>query len=124
LSGFSERLDNFFKEFSRIKSENESTAIAYLDKIKELIEEGEAHVKDIDSKIPKDLKSMKEDLRQRYSKLKFMINEYYEHYNTTSDNRKLSKYYLDKSAQTLKRLTNLHLRTDEEAELKKLEDEK
>jgi RNA polymerase-binding transcription factor DksA len=81
-------------------------------------------VKDIDSKIPKDLKSMKEDLRQRYSKLKFMINEYYEHYNTTSDNRKLSKYYLDKSAQTLKRLTNLHLRTDEEAELKKLEDEK
>lgn len=72
---FRERLDVFLTEFNKIKTENESTAFSYLDKIKDLIQEGEEHIKDIDAKIPNNMKTVKEDIRARYIKLKFMIKE-------------------------------------------------
>jgi hypothetical protein len=72
---FRDRLDLFLSEFNKIKNGNESTSFSYLDKIKDLIVEGEEHIKDIDAKIPTNLKTVKDDIRARYIKLKFMIKE-------------------------------------------------
>lgn len=111
-------------EFNKIKTENEATAASYLHKIKGLIEEGEEHIKDIEDKIPKDLKSVKQDVKQRLLKLRFMIREYYRDHKSTSEGYEQVKMYLDKSSSVLKRIKNMKLTTDEEAEIKKLEDEK
>jgi len=92
--------------------------------VKDLIDEGEEHIKDIDAKIPKDLRTVKEDIRKRYIKLKFMISEYYRDHNAKTDTRNQIKDYLEKSSKSLKRLANVNLATDDDAEIKKLEDEK
>ena len=124
LNGFKEKIDNFITEFGKIKTEGESAAFSYLDKVKDLIDEGEEHIKDIDAKIPKDLRTVKEDIRKRYIKLKFMISEYYRDHNAKTDTRNQIKDYLEKSSKSLKRLANVNLATDDDAEIKKLEDEK
>lgn len=89
-----------------------------------MIEEGEEHIKDIDAKIPRDLKTVREDIRARYSKLKFMIKEYQRDHKTTTNAYQFVKSYLDKSSHVLKRIKNMNLATDEDAEIKRLEDEK
>lgn len=124
LTSFKDTLNNFLKEFNQVKTENESTAFSYLDKMKELIEEGEEHIKEIDAKIPKDLKEVREDIRERYSKLKFMIKEYYRDHQGTSETFEFVKNYLDKSSQALQRLKHMNIVTDKESDIKTLEDEK
>lgn len=121
MDEFKGKLDSFLAEFNKIKTENEPTAIAYMDKLKGLLEEGEEHIKDIDAKIPKDLKTVKEEIRTRYTKLKFMIKEYRRDHASISENYELIK---NKSSKVLKRMANMNEITDEDAEIKRLEDEK
>ena len=123
MAGFKERLDTFMGEFNKIKTENESTAASYLNKIKTLIEEGEEHIKDIDAKIPKDLKSAKEDIRARYIKLKFLIKEYYRDQKDASERYASIQRYLEKSKKALKQTMNMEEETDKMAAVRKLKDE-
>jgi len=122
LSKFKSKLDTFMAEFTKIKAENEPIAMSYLNKVKDLIEEGEEHIKDMESKIPKDLKSVKKDVREKYYKLKFMMKEYSRDHKSASANyEKLKQYF---SSFDEKQFRKMEKGTDQFAEFRKLKDEK
>mmetsp|Transcript_34894 Transcript_34894/g.34558 ORF Transcript_34894/g.34558 Transcript_34894/m.34558 type:complete len:524 (-) Transcript_34894:289-1860(-) len=122
FKGLQERSRSFLQEFSKIKAENEPMALSYLHKVKELMEEGEEFIKDIDKKVPKDLKSVRQDVKSRYVRLKFMIKEYYrDHETATSSYEKLKKYF---NSYNKDDFTNIERGTDQMADIRNLKDEK
>ena len=112
-----DKADSFFKEFNSIKTENEGSGSTYMDKIKRLIEEGEEHIKDIDSKIPKDLKTVKQDIHERMSKLRFMIKENFRNHKSNSENYEFINKYLDRWSTALKKMKLIDS-NDEDSKLK------
>ena len=122
LKGFKNQLDTFLNEFSKIKAENEPTAFSYLNKVKDLIEEGEEYIKDIEPNIPKDLKSVKKDIRMRYEKLKFMIKEYYrDHESAATQYERIKQYFANYDPEEFAKMEK---GTDQYAEFRKIRDEK
>ena len=117
------RLNTFLSEFNKIKTENESSAYSYLNRLKDLIEEGDSHIKDIELKMPKTLQSVKEDTRKRYYKLKFMMKEYYKDHKELYKTYLTLKDYIDKSKITLEKLSFLKEQTFKKSEIKRLKDE-
>lgn len=123
IDNLRKRLNTFLSEFNKIKTENESSAYSYLNRLKDLIEEGDSHIKDIELKMPKTLQSVKEDTRKRYYKLKFMMKEYYKDHKELYKTYLTLKDYIDKSKITLEKLSFLKEQTFKKSEIKRLKDE-